>query len=163
MKLPVRALIEPLVGLLVLILVLQVTLTALRTSGAWHRGPRPARTPRANPYAPLDQVLASRAPELSSAPLRDPFEFGGAPTVVAASVRPPRPAPPPAPPRPVLTSIVWDADPRATIRLAGRDYSVRTAALFDEYRVVSITRDEVVLERGGESLVLRLASGEREP
>jgi hypothetical protein len=62
---------------------------------------------------------------------------------------------------PVLTSIVWDADPRATIRFNGRDYSVRQAALFDDYRVVSITRDQVVLDRLGESLVLRLAPGER--
>jgi hypothetical protein len=36
------------------------------------------------------------------------------------------------------------------------DYSVRTNTLFADFRVVSITAQWVVLDRGGESLVLRL-------
>jgi len=56
----------------------------------------------------------------------------------------------------VLTTIVFDADPRATVRWDGRDYSVRAGALFADFRVVSITRDQVVLDHAGESVVLKL-------
>ncbi|HET7225678.1 MAG TPA: hypothetical protein VFK69_08155, partial [Candidatus Eisenbacteria bacterium] len=59
-------------------------------------------------------------------------------------------------PQPVLTAIVWDADPRATVHWNGRDYSVHVNSLFDEFRVRSITQTQVVLERGNESLVLEL-------
>lgn len=161
MKVSGRSLFEPLIGLLVLILVLHVTRTALRTSGTWHRGKGPALRVRVNPYTPLDQVLASRRPDEPAAAIRNPFEFGGAVALVSETPRPRVPVIPPPPPMPVLTSIVWDTDPRATIRFNGRDYSVRPAALFDDFRVVSITRDQVVLDRGGESLVLRLSPGER--
>lgn len=159
MKLSARALFEPLVGLLVLALVLNVTLAALRTSGAWRArtAPRPARV---SPYAALDQVLGARRPETSAA-VRNPFSFGGPTATAAVTPRPHRPIPPPPPPLPILTSIVWDADPRATIRFNGRDYSVRPSGLFDDFRVVSITRDQVVLDRAGESLVLRLLPVDR--
>jgi hypothetical protein len=59
---------------------------------------------------------------------------------------------------PLLTSIVWDADPRATIRYDGHDYSVRENSLFADFRVKSISRTEVVLERGGQPLGLTLRS-----
>jgi hypothetical protein len=57
--------------------------------------------------------------------------------------------------RPVLTAIVWDADPRALVRWQGREWTVRAGALFDEFQVVSITRDQVTLSRGTESIVLQ--------
>lgn len=161
MKLSPRSLFAPVVGLGVLALVLNVTLTALQRSGTWNRARQAARAPRANPYAGLDQLISSRGSGAPALALRNPFGYGGATTVVASSPGPRRPAPPPPPPVPVLTSIVWDADPRATIRFNGRDYSVRPAALFDDFRVVSISRDQVVLDRGGESLVLRLSPEER--
>lgn len=161
MKLSARSLFEPLVGVLVLALVLNVTLAALRTSGAWSRGKPGPRPERVNPYAPLDRMLADRRPDAPGPAIRNPFEFGGAVAVASPVEGPWRPVVPPPLPKPVLTSIVWDADPRATIRFNGREYSVRPAALFDDYRVVSISRDQVVLDRGGESLVLRLSPGER--
>ena len=160
MKVSLRSMFEPLVGVLVLALVLNVTLAALRTSGAWSRVKSGPRVAKVSPYASLDQVLAMRRPETGLAPVRNPFSYGSGQIAQTPVIRPRPPLPPPKP-VPVLTSIVWDADPRATIRFNGRDYSVRQAALFDDYRVVSITRDQVVLDRLGESLVLRLAPGER--
>jgi len=62
------------------------------------------------------------------------------------------------PPPPVLTSIIWDSDPRATLRYDGRDFSVRENSLFADFRVTSITSTQVVLERNGEPLVLTLRS-----
>jgi hypothetical protein len=60
------------------------------------------------------------------------------------------------PPKPTLTSIVWDADPRATVRYEGNDYSVRANSLFADFRVTSITANQVVLDRNGEQIVLTL-------
>ena len=57
----------------------------------------------------------------------------------------------------MLTSIVWlENNPSATLRWNGRDYPVQTNTLFDEFRVQSITRNQVTLVRGGETLVLQL-------
>ena len=68
-----------------------------------------------------------------------------------------RPARPAEPPRPRLTSIVWVPDnPSATIRWNGTDQTVQVNSLFDDFRVRSITPDQVILERGGETLVLQL-------
>ena len=47
-------------------------------------------------------------------------------------------------------------NPSATIRWNGKDRTVQVNTLFDEFRVRSITRDQVILERGGETLVLQL-------
>ncbi len=58
----------------------------------------------------------------------------------------------------MLTAIVFDADPRALLRWNGRDYSVRPGGLFDDFQVVSITRDQVVLSRNGENIVLQRKS-----
>lgn len=154
MRLDLRSLAAPLLGALVLALTLQLTLGALRTSGAWHRPALVTDRP-ATPYSRLDHQLA-RAPTPAAANVRDPFTYGG-----AAVVRPPAsgrrsPAPAPTAARPVLTAIVWDADPWATLRWGGREYNVRTGALFADFRVVSISRDEVVLDRDGASVVLRL-------
>jgi len=65
-------------------------------------------------------------------------------------------APPAQAPQPLLTSIIWDADPRATVRWDGRDFPVRENSLFADFIVKSIRRDEVVLERDGQQLVLKL-------
>jgi len=58
--------------------------------------------------------------------------------------------------RPQLTAILWDADPRAMIRYDGRDYTVRENSLFAEFRVASITKSNVTLERNGSPIVLSL-------
>jgi hypothetical protein len=72
----------------------------------------------------------------------------------AAAVEPP---PAPVPEEPTLTAIIWDQDPRATVRWDGRDFSVRENSLFADFTVKSIRPTEVVLERGGQQVVLRLA------
>ena len=156
MKLDAKSLIAPIVALIVLALVLNVTLAALRTSGVWNRARVAFRPAKSNPYERLDQVLATSPGPGGPTLMRDPFSFGPALVVVNRPTRPHRPVTPPPPPVPVLTSIVWDADPRATVRWNGRDYSVRANSLFADFRVVSITAQQVVLERGGENLVLRL-------
>ena len=91
--------------------------------------------------------------------MRDPFAFGRAPAPPGTrKPSAPRPAAAPvAPARPVLTSIVWlESNPSATVRWNGRDYPVQTNTLFDEFRVQSISRNQVTLVRGGETLVLQL-------
>jgi hypothetical protein len=55
----------------------------------------------------------------------------------------------------VLTAIVYDADPRALVRWMGRDWTVRPGGLFDDFQVTSITRDQVTLSRGSETIVLQ--------
>ena len=69
-----------------------------------------------------------------------------------------RPTTTPSAAPPVLTAIIFDNDPRATIRYDGRDYPVRVNSLFADFRVVRIAADEVVLDRAGETLVLKLPS-----
>ena len=98
--------------------------------------------------------------------LRDPFGYGASTPVVSHPERRPRrpnpgpvavvPAPAPEPEQPTLTAIIWDEDPRATVRWNGRDFSVRQNSLFDDFVVKHIGPDQVVLERGGQELVLRL-------
>ncbi len=70
---------------------------------------------------------------------------------------PPKPVPPALP---TLTAIVFDNDPRAIVRWNGRDWDVRQNALFDVFQVVSISRDQVVLRRGDESIVLKRPQGD---
>ena len=157
MKVDLEALVAPLIALVLLVLIVEQTLGALRSAGAW--GKRHAATARAeDPYARLDRVLGSR--DSSAADLRDPFSFGRAPVSLTAVRRPtPRPVEvPQGPPPPVLTSIIFDNDPRATIRYNDRDYPVRVNSLFADYRVVSIARDQVVIDRSGQTVVLKLHS-----
>jgi len=148
-------LIAPLVAAVLLVLIVHQTVGALRATGVWERHRAPA--PAASPYAPIERLLAS-APAERTAPLRDPFDYARAPAPTPAR----RPAAarvvaPPAPARPVLTAIVWlESNPSATIRWNGRDYPVQTNTLFDEFRVRSIARDQVILEHAGETLVLQL-------
>jgi len=156
-KLEARTVVSPLVALVILIAIASFTREALTLSGAWRKASKVARHNAPDPFAPIDHML-STAPPPRPASLRDPF--GTAPPVLAVNthprVRPHVDKPPPPPPAPVLTSIVYDADPRATVRWNGHDYSVRAGALFADFRVMSITRDQVVLDHFGESMVLQL-------
>lgn len=162
MRIDPKALVAPAVALLVLVLVTQQTMSALQSSGAWKQVVRAPKIRPVDPYANLDATLSR--PLLVYAPegKRDPF--GYAAPQVASVVRPrpvhdTTPSPPPAPPRPVLTSIIFDNDPRATIRFNNRDFSVRENSLFADFRVKSITANQVTLEsNGGEALVLTLRS-----
>ena len=56
---------------------------------------------------------------------------------------------------PLLTAIVWDNDPRALVRWKEREWTIRDGGLFDEFEVRGITRDQVTLVRGDETLVLK--------
>jgi hypothetical protein len=157
MKVQPRHLVGPLVALALLFVTLQQTGSALRSSGTWSRW-KASTEPPADPYSRLDQLLArTQAIPLSSAE-RDPFSYGRAP-VVATTVRhaPHSTTPVVQPVRlPVLTAIIWDNDPRASVHWNDRDYSVRVNSLFDDFRVKNITRDQLILERAGESFVLQL-------
>jgi hypothetical protein len=157
MRLDFARLLGPLIAALVLALILEQTLGALRVAGVW--GPRHATVaPVASPLARIEGLLAPAASQ-PAAVSRDPFTFGLAPApVVTRRPAAARPAlVPVAPARPVLTSIVWIEDnPSATLRWNGRDYPVQTNTLFDEFRVQSIARNQVTLLRGDEILVLQL-------
>lgn len=154
-------LLAPLVAIGVFAFVLWQTMGALSASGAWaHGGKAPIAAPN-DPFVLLDAVVARTwTGESSAPPGRDPFQTGAAPAPDRAPVaKGPAVAPKPvAPARPVLTAIVFDADPRALLRWNGRDYSVRPGGLFDDFQVVSITRDQVVLSRNGENIVLQRKS-----
>jgi hypothetical protein len=154
MKTDIKLLLGPAIALAILAVILTQTVWAIRSSGAWEtRHPRTASP--VSPYARLDQML-ERGPATANTPTtRNPFAYG---TGQRPSTEPARPRPVAVvvPERPMLTSIVFDADPRATIRFGGREYSVRESALFDEFVVTSITRDQVTLRRNGETLVLQL-------
>jgi hypothetical protein len=156
-KLDLARLVGPLFAALALVLIVQQTLGALHASGIWshRRSPRVVAT---SPFTPIDGLLG-RGDDPRSAALRDPFAYGRtnepAPARKPAAPRPPRA--PAAPPPPVLTSIVWvEGNPSATVRWNGHDYPVQTNTLFDEFRVQSITRNQVILVHGGEILVLQL-------
>jgi hypothetical protein len=158
-----QTLIAPAIAAFVLILVVQQTVTALKTSGAWREVQRATTPAPPDPYATLDAILSRPLVEYPAERRRDPFGYAAPP--VAVVTRPTGghkatpvivPLPPP-PPKPVLTAIIFDADPRATIRFNNRDFSVRENSLFAEFRVKSITASQVVLESNrGESLVLTL-------
>jgi len=157
-KLDARTLVSPLVALAILFAIASFTREALTLSGAWRRARTVARKVSPDPFAGVDHMLATTPPP-SPAALRDPFNT--VQPVLAANPQTKRPrarheAPPPPPPVPVLTTIVFDADPRATVRFNGRDYSIRAGSLFADFRVVSIARDQVVLDQNGTSLVLQL-------
>jgi hypothetical protein len=157
MRLDLARLLGPLVAVVVLVLILQQTLGALRAGGVWGQRHTAVARP-ASPFARIEDLLDPATSEPPAA-LRDPFAFGRAPAPMVTrrpTVAPVAPAPV-APARPVLTSIVWlESNPSATLRWNGRDYPVQTNTLFDEFRVQSITRNQVTLERGGETLVLQL-------
>lgn len=150
-------LVAPVFALLVFAFVLGQTLGALQSAGVWRLGAPRAAAPVADPLASLDARIARALHSGFAGASRDPFGFGSATPHAAgpATAAPRRPAPPPAPAAPLLTAIIFDADPRAIVRWDGREYSVRAGSLFAEFEVVSIARDQVVLKRGTENLVLR--------
>lgn len=158
MKFDPTRLIVPLIAVLLLAVVLQQTFAALRTTGMWRRQAT-AATARANdPYLRLERLMRG---DTLSTEVRDPFAY--APTRVVRPVSRPVATRPVAPDtqlaraqRPRLTSIVFDADPRATLRWNGRDYTVRQGALFDEYQVVEIAAASVTLAQGGTTFTLTL-------
>jgi hypothetical protein len=160
MKLDPRKLVGPLAAFLLLALTLQQTSDALRRSGAWRESATAPANTAASPFARLDEELRRRTDLVSAETSRDPFDYRSsqAPRPTQTSTPRPRPAPPP-PARPVLTAIIFDSDPRALVRFDGRDYTVRDNSLFSDFRVVRITRDEVVLDKSGQSLVLRRPTG----
>ena len=159
-------LLTPVVALVLLALVAFQTVDGLRASGAWSgawdkHATAPVARPE-DPFTPIGVLIGQPQPALPAVPLRDPFTIGAAraPVVSAAPIVH-RPVVPPPPPRPVLTAIVYDADPRALVRWKGHDWTVRPGGLFDEFQVTSITRDQVTLSRGSETIVLqRKAQGD---
>jgi hypothetical protein len=147
--------VSPLVALLVLGLVSAQTLEALHVSGAfgWHSAaPRAAMAPA---YLSLDRALQRHDPSFTLEDLRDPFDYGRTDAADPLPRARPKPVPVVVPARPVLTAIVWDNDPRALVRWKDREWTVREGGLFDEFQVVGITRDQVSLRRGDETLVLK--------
>ena len=156
MKLDPKVASGPIAALVALLLI------SLETADAFHRAGSSKATPVArvqldDPVADFERRLAAEDPHPAVANLRDPFRFGPEHLAVQAPARarPQAVAPPPAP-VPVLTAIIWDNDPRASIRWNGRDYTVKANSQIADYEVVRIGRDQVVLAREGESLVLRL-------
>jgi len=151
-----QAWLPALVALAVLIVAGMQTVNALRVTGAfgWQTETVPVAVPPA--YESVNRALDRRDPRLALATVRDPFT-ARAPVVTRTPVRPAklpeRPAPPPE--VPVLTAIVWDNDPRALVHWKDREWTVREGGLFDEFLVVSITRDQVSLRRGDATLVLQ--------
>jgi hypothetical protein len=154
---PIR-LVAPALALLLLLLMAQQTVGALHDSGTWARLQSSAPPPP-DPYSRLDRLLVVADSGTTLAALRDPFAYSRA-TVAVSTIRKPtsRPTTDVTPVAvPVLTAIVWDNDPRASVHWNDRDYSVRVNSLFDDFRVKSISRDQLVLEHAGESIVLQLA------
>ena len=153
MKLDARSLIGPLVAVLVLILTVQQTRSALQRAGHWSPIRRTSARPD-DPYARLDQAIASAGAAPTSGAIRDPFSFGSVPIAVTPHVTRPKVVKPRAIPDPVLTAIIWDNDPRALIRFNGQEYTVRSGGQFAEFRVTNISRERVVLDKNGLPLVL---------
>jgi len=143
----------PLVAIGVLIASITQTVSALKVTGAFGWEPEPVAMTVPPAYASVNSALDRRDPGLAIASLHDPFTVRASPV----AVRPVHHAdPPPAPPpTPVLTAIVWDSDPRALVHWKDRDWTVREGALFDDFQVVSITRDQVSLRHGEATLVLQ--------
>lgn len=154
MNVNLKPIFAPLIALAILAVVGLQTTDALRHSGTWGAGRRPARTAAPDPYARLEAQLSAPAAELALASLRDPFSYRLAP--VTAVHIPARPYVPPPPPKPVLTAIVHDSDgdPRALIRYQNRNYTVKSGDSFADFRIISITAEQVILDRNGERIVL---------
>jgi hypothetical protein len=148
-----KQLFAPLIALAILTVIGLQTSDALQHAGAWRAARRPARTAAPDPYARLEAQIAAPAGNLVLSSLRDPFSYGRAPVVTSSA--PARPRVPPPPPQPVLTAILQsDNDPRALVHYADRDYTVQTGSLFADFKVISITAEQVVLDRGGQRLIL---------
>ncbi len=150
--------ISPLVALAVLGATVALTLGALGVTGAfgWRTEVPRAAVPPA--YQAVDRALDRHDPHFTLEDLRDPFQPGRPDHDGDGDDPPPAPRPKVVVPvpvvLPVLTAIVYDNDPRALVRWKDREWTVRAGGLFDEFQVVSITREQVTLRRGTEDLVL---------
>lgn len=157
-----RGIVPAIVAAAVLALVLYQTSDALRSQLLRHPGG--ARRPSnaaLDPYARLDALIAASARDVVPSTMRDPFGYGNVP--VASGEHPHHVGKTTTPvtvekPMPILTAVVSDADPQAVIRFEGKNYTVRAGSLFADFRVVSVTADQVVLDRNGEQIVLHRAS-----
>jgi hypothetical protein len=153
-----------LVAAVAMVTVTVVTTGALHGTGAWPSRDRPLRTATVDLYGRLERLIAAGARDDNSSTLRDPFGYG---TSSQPTVRP-RLAPKPAAPvvverpMPVLTAVVSsDGDLQAVIRFNDRSYTVRAGSLFADFRVVSISADQAVLDDNGETIVLhRITKGD---
>jgi hypothetical protein len=155
-KIDGRAVLAPLLAAAVLGLVIVQTMRAMERAGAWaSRRQKTTLLRQDDPYVSLDHAIAAASSSPGNAVLRDPFVSGNTAPIALAPLRPRRVVPPGPPPVPVLTAIVWDNDPRALVRWNEHDYTVRANDLFDQFRVVSISREQVVLDLKGEPMILR--------
>lgn len=147
--------IPSLVALAVLVAAGTQTVGALRVTGAfgWQPDAVPVGVPPA--YETVNRALDRSDPGLALASVRDPFTLRMQVPARAAARTVARLETPPPPALPVLTAIVWDSDPRALVHWKDREWTVREGGLFDEFQVVSITRDQVSLRRGDATLVLQ--------
>lgn len=146
----------PLVALSVLVAAGLQTVGALHVTGAygWQAEAVPVAVPPV--YESVDRALDRHDPRLSLDAVRDPFTARA--PALALVLRPMRASAPdtlPAPALPILTAIVWDNDPRALVHWKDREWTIREGGLFDEFEVMSITRDQVSLRRGDATLVLQ--------
>ena len=156
----ISAFVGPIVALAVLALVVMTTWETLLVTGAFGTSKPAPVVQVVDPFTTLDAALGRPRPGAGA--IRDPMSFAVAVTATADSGKPVfrRPVVPPPPERPVLTAIVFDSDPRALVRWKAREWTVRPGGLFDEYVVRAITRDQVTLQRGGETIVLQRPQGE---
>ncbi len=143
------------VAFTVLAAIVAQTLAALGVTGAFGWRVAPVMVPVPLAYRTVDLALDRRDAVQPLAGVRDPFEFWHASPEPTQTRTRPRLVTVAAPAAPVLTAIVWDNDPRALIRWKDREWTIREGGLFDVFQVVSITRDQVLLTRGDETLVLR--------
>ena len=152
----VSGLIAPLLALVLFVFVGWQTLGALHLAGAWTRPGAPTQLAPDDPFVLLDHLLAT-ADRASTGPAHDPFAYGGGSVMVNPITARPivrKPVVPAPPARPVLTAIVWASEPSAVVHWKDHDWTLHPGALFDEFQVVSITRDQVALKRGDESIIL---------
>ena len=160
-------LLGPIVAIALLAVVLWHTASALRDAGAFSRAPRSAGAVADDPYVALDRRMQDPPRDLFATAMRDPFGGPAAAPTPAPSgpteprkPSPPRVVVPPTPALPTLTAIISDDDPRAMVRWQGAQYTVRVGGLFDVFEVLSISRDQVVLRRGDERIVLNRPQGD---
>ena len=141
------------VALGVLALVVAQTIEGLRVTGAfgWDVAPVHVEVPVA--YRSMDAALERRDRTGRVSRVGDPFSYTRGVVRVAAALPSPR-RPAAVAEAPLLTAIVWDADPRALVRWNGREWTIREGGLFDEFQVVRISREQVTLRRGEATLVL---------
>jgi len=149
----ISGVLRPLLALALFAIVLWQTGGALRASGVWERTVRSLPTPANDPLLAIETQLPRPGRAPAPGVERDPFSSAPVVTTTVPTRR--RVVVPAPPPKPQLTAIVWDSDPRAVIRWKDREWTVRAGGLFDEFQVLGITRDQVTLARGGENLVLQ--------